>query len=49
MTEWITSLIRQRVKLQELNYTIDEKYFIKQILAGLPKEYANMVDQSKID
>ena len=49
MTEWITSLIRQRVKLQELNHTIDDEYFITHILAGLPKEYASMVDQAKID
>ena len=48
-TEWITSLIRQRVKLQELNHTIDDEYFITHILAGLPKEYASIVDQAKID
>ena len=49
MTEWITSLIRQRVKLQELNHTIDDEYFITHILAALPKEYASIVDQAKID
>ena len=49
VTEWITSLIRQRVKLQELNHAIDDEYFITHILAGLPKEYASMVDQAKID
>ena len=49
VTEWITSLIRQRVKLQELNHTIDDEYFITHILAGLPKEYASMVDQAKLD
>ena len=49
VTEWITSLIRQRVKLQELNHTIDDEYFITHILAGLPKEYASVVDQAKID
>ena len=37
VTEWITSLIRQRVKLQELNHAIDDEYFITHILAGLPK------------
>ena len=49
VTEWITSLIRQRVKLQELNRAIDDEYFITHILAGLPKEYASMVDPAKID
>ena len=49
VTKWITSLIRQRVKLQELNHSIDDEYFITHILAGLPKEYASMVDQAKID
>ena len=49
VTEWITSSIRQRVKLEELNHTIDDEYFITHILAGLPKEYASMVDQAKID
>ena len=49
VTEWITSLIRQRVKLQELNHAIDDECFITHILAGLPKEYASMVDQAKID
>ena len=42
-------LIRQRVKLQDLNHTIDDEYFITHILAGLPKEYASIVDQAKID
>ena len=37
------------MKLQELNHTIDNEYFITHILAGLPKEYASMVDQAKID
>ena len=49
VTEWITSLIRQRVKLQELNHTIDDEYFITHILTGLPNEYASIVDQPKID
>ena len=49
VTKWITSLIRQRAKLQELNHTIDDEYFITHSLAGLPKEYASMVDQAKID
>ena len=49
VTKWITSLIRQRMKLQELNHSIDDEYSITHILAGLPKEYANMVDQAKID
>ena len=49
MTEWITSLIKQRVELQELYHTIDDEYFITHILAGLPKEYASIVDQAKID
>ena len=49
VTKWITSLIRQRVKLQELNHTINDEYFIMHILAGLPKEYASVVDQAKID
>ena len=49
VTEWITSLIRQRVKLQELNHAIDDEYFITHILTGLPKECASMVDQAKID
>ena len=47
--EWITSLIRQREKLKELNHTIHDEYFITHILAGLPKEYASVVDQEKID
>ena len=49
MTEWITSLIRQIMKLQELNHTIDDEYFITHILTGLPKEYASVVDQATID
>ena len=49
MTEWITSLIRQIMKLQELNHTINDEYFITHILAGLPKEYASVVDQATID
>ena len=49
VTEWITSLVRQRVKLQELNHAIDDEYYITHILVGLPKEYASMVDQAKID
>ena len=49
VTEWITSLIRQRVKLQELNHAIDDEYFITHILAGLPKEYARVAYQEKID
>ena len=49
VTKWITSLIRQRVKLQELSHTIDDEYFIIHILAGLPKEYASVVNQAKID
>ena len=49
VTKWITSLIRPRVKLQELNHTIDDEYFITHILAGLPKEYASIVNQAKID
>ena len=49
VTKWITSLIRQRVKLQELNHTIDDEYFITHILGGLPKEYASIVNQAKID
>ena len=36
------------MKLQELNHTIDDEYFITHILAGLPKEYASVVDQAKI-
>ena len=47
--EWITYLIRQRVKLQELNHSIEDEYFITHILADLPKEYASIVDQAKID
>ena len=49
VTECITSFIRQRVKLQELNHTINDEYFITHILAGLPKEYASIVNQAKID
>ena len=49
VTEWITSLVRQRVTLQELNHAIDDEYFIRHSLAGLPKEYASVVDQAKID
>ena len=49
VTEWKMSLIRQRVKLQELNHTIDDEYFIIHILAGLPKENASIVNQAKID
>ena len=49
VTKWIASLIRQRVKLQELNHTIDDEYFITHIMAGLPEEYASVVDQAKID
>ena len=49
VTDWITSLIRQSVKLQELNHASNDEYFITHILAGLPKEYACMVDQEKID
>ena len=49
VTEWITSLIRQRVKPQELNHTINDEYFITHIMASLPKEYASIVDQAKID
>ena len=49
VTKWITSLNRQRVKHQELNHTFDDEYFITHILAGLPKEYANNVNQVKID
>ena len=49
VTEWITYLIRQRVKLQELNHTIDDEYFITHSLACLLKEYASIVDQAKID
>ena len=41
--EWIKSLIRLRVKLQELNHTIDDEYVITHVLAGLPKEYASVV------
>ena len=41
--------MRQRVKLQDLNHTIDDEYFITHILAGLPKEYARIVDQAKMD
>ena len=48
-TKWITSLIRQRVKLEEENHAINDEYFITHVLAGLPKEYASMVDQAKID
>ena len=36
-------------KLQELNHTIDDEYFTTHILAGLPKEYASIVNQAKID
>ena len=49
VTEWIMSLIRQRVKLHVLNHTIDDEYFITHILAGLPKENASIVNQAKID
>ena len=49
MTKRITSLSRQRLKLEELNHTINDEYFITHILAGLPKEYASIVDQAKID
>ena len=49
VTEWITSLIRERVTLQELNHTIDDEYVITHILTGLPKEYAIVVYQGKID
>ena len=49
VTKRITSLIRQRVKLPELNHTIDDEYFITHILAGLPMEYASVVDQAKTD
>ena len=49
VTKWITSLVRQRVKLQELKHAIDDEYFITHILARLPKEYASIVDQAKID
>ena len=49
VTEWITSLIRQRVKLQELNHTIIDECFITHILADLPKKYASIVDQAKMD
>ena len=34
VTEWITSLIRQRVKPQELNHTINDEYFITHIMAS---------------
>ena len=49
VTEQITSLIRQRVNHQEPNHTIHDEYFITHILAGLPKEYARIVDLVKID
>ena len=49
VTLWITSLIRQRVKLLELNHTNNDEYFITHVLARLPKEYACIVDQAKID
>ena len=34
---------------EELNHTINDEYFITHVLAGLPKEYASVVDQAKID
>ena len=37
------------MKLQELNHAIDDEDFIAHISAGLPKEYASVVDQAKID
>ena len=49
VTKWITSLIRQSMKLHELTHTINDEYFITRILAGLPKGYASIVDQAKID
>ena len=37
VTEQITSLIRQSAKLQELNHTIDDEYFITHTLAGFQR------------
>ena len=36
-------------KTSKLNHTIDDEYFITHILVGLPKEYASIIDQAKID
>ena len=32
-----------------MSHAVNDEYFITHILAGLPKEYASVVDQAKID
>ena len=49
VTEWIASLLQQRVKLSQLGHVIDDEYLKIHILASLPKEYDALVDQAKID
>ena len=49
VTEWITTLLYQKVKLGLLGHNIDDEYLKIHILASLPKEYDALVDQAKID
>ena len=48
ITVWLTSMANQVNKLKKLNHVLDEEYQITHILAGLPREYSNVVEQVKI-
>ena len=49
ITVWLTSMAIQVNKLKKLNHVLDEEYQTTHILASLPKEYRNVVEQVKID
>ena len=48
ITVWLTSLAIQVNKLKKLNHVLDEEYHIIHILASVPREYRNVVEQVKI-
>ena len=49
VTEWLTSLSTQVMKLNRLHHSISDDYLMTHILAGLPPEYSSVVDHAKID
>ena len=49
ITEWLTSLSNQVMKLNKLSHPINDDYLMTHILVSLPSEYSYVVDHAKID
>ena len=49
ISEWLTPLATQVIKLNKLKHPINDDYLMMHILASLPQEYSSVVDHDETD